>query len=172
MKPKVKTTEVDRSSEPLSPQAFGERIRLALFGHKVREIAKAVGVSPSAIYNWISGTNEPNLTKLSAFATATQVSVQWLITGRGEMREASPAFHSIFDVRHLLSAENQDAAAAVRRELEQIQRSLVAKSENEKVIVEDLHRIWAKLNHLAGEIASLKRQGAPGRGPQARKSSP
>jgi transcriptional regulator with XRE-family HTH domain len=106
----------DRSREPLSPQTFGERIRLALFGHKVREIAKAVGVSQSAIYNWISGANEPNLTKLSAFATATQVSIQWLITGAGEMRQSSRAFESALGVPYLFSAESQ-ADAAARREL-------------------------------------------------------
>jgi transcriptional regulator with XRE-family HTH domain len=60
-----------------------ERIRASLAARKIEEVAKKIGVSPSAIYNWFSGTNEPSLAKLFALAEITRTSPAWLIVGQG-----------------------------------------------------------------------------------------
>jgi transcriptional regulator with XRE-family HTH domain len=65
---------------------LGERIRAALIGRSVQQTASELGVTPSAIYNWISGTNEPNLSKLVGLARATNVSIAWLAANEGEVR--------------------------------------------------------------------------------------
>lgn len=149
----------DQPKEPLSPQPFGERVRRALFGHTVREIAKAVGVSQSAIYNWISGTNEPNLTKLAAFATATGVSVQWLVTGRGQMREIGPAYHRVTDLNYALSAEAQVDADA-RRELIFAREHADESRPVEIQYLEGLvRRLTARLENLESKFASRGKRG-------------
>jgi transcriptional regulator with XRE-family HTH domain len=60
-----------------------DRIKAALAGQKIEEIAKKIGVSSSALYNWLSGTNEPSLAKLFALAQITRTSPAWLIVGQG-----------------------------------------------------------------------------------------
>lgn len=78
-----------RRTHPRAENAFsalGERIKAALDRLTVQQVASKIGVTPSAIYNWTAGTNEPNLTKLVALAHATEISIAWLVAGEGEMR--------------------------------------------------------------------------------------
>ncbi len=83
-------------------QGFRERLKSALKGRKIDEIARTTGVSSAAIYNWLAGVNEPTVGKLVALASATQVALDWLISGKGPYcttefepaNETSPlAFH-------------------------------------------------------------------------------
>lgn len=152
---------MDRSGEP-TPQAsggFGDRVRRALFDHKVREVAKVVGVSQSAIYNWISGTNEPNLTKLAAFATATKVSIQWLITGTGEMRPGHPVYHSVTDLPYMLSAEAQMDAAAQEKIIRE-----------QQPLMEEIQRMRAEQLRLKQEIEDLKSKETRSRAPRRKRA--
>ena len=68
------------------------RLKAALASHRVEDVARQVGVTASAIYNWLSGANEPSLAKLIALAGATKVSVEWLATGKGEMQLQAPGY--------------------------------------------------------------------------------
>ncbi len=83
-------------------RGFRERLKLALKDRKIDQIARAMGVSPSAVYNWMGGVNEPTVGKLVALASATHVALDWLISGKGpygttefEPADATPplAFH-------------------------------------------------------------------------------
>ncbi len=65
---------------------FAERLQKALVGHEASEVAKKIGVSRSSFYKWLTGRFEPGLSKLAAFCTITNVSLDWLISGRGEIR--------------------------------------------------------------------------------------
>jgi transcriptional regulator with XRE-family HTH domain len=69
------------SGDP-AQRGLGERLRAALATHRIEEVARKLGVSASAIYNWISGANEPSLGKLFALAEITRTSPAWLIVGQ------------------------------------------------------------------------------------------
>jgi len=69
---------------------FAERFRKALMGMDINEVAQAVGVSRSSFYKWLSGKFEPGLAKLAALSSIANVNLDWLITGRGEMRPNGP----------------------------------------------------------------------------------
>jgi transcriptional regulator with XRE-family HTH domain len=68
---------------------------------KIEAVAGAVGVTVSSIYNWMGGVSEPDLAKLSAFAAATDVSLAWLVTGKGPRNPRA--------ADQLLSLENYSA---------------------------------------------------------------
>jgi phage repressor protein C with HTH and peptisase S24 domain len=82
--------------------AFAERLRRVLFARQTLEmdevrdgmtieldatkLAGLLGVSRSSLYKWLGAKFEPGLAKLATLAQATNVSLDWLITGRGEVR--------------------------------------------------------------------------------------
>ncbi len=76
-----------RSLELEMQIALGMRIKCALGKHDVDKVAKRVGVSRTAIYNWMAGANEPSLFRLALFARATKTNFAWLATGQGRWRE-------------------------------------------------------------------------------------
>lgn len=94
MKNSRKSDKLRPLPEPkeLFPGRLGERIRHALAGSgsSIQEIAVKLGVTPSAIYNWVSETNAPSLEKLVALAHATRTSVGWLVAAEGEIRPNHP----------------------------------------------------------------------------------
>jgi phage repressor protein C with HTH and peptisase S24 domain len=55
---------------------------LARFG-SVAALARAIGVSNNAIYKWLQGDGQPNLSNLVGLSRAARVSIEWLATGRG-----------------------------------------------------------------------------------------
>jgi len=55
---------------------------LAKFG-SVAALARAIGVSNNAIYKWLQGDGQPNLSNLVGLSRAARVSIEWLATGRG-----------------------------------------------------------------------------------------
>ena len=69
-------------------QGFSDRLALVLrgkFGHG--EFAEKVGVSVSGVRKWLAGTSEPTLSKLVAIGKAADISLEWLATGEGAMRQ-------------------------------------------------------------------------------------
>lgn len=78
-----------RTQSALAPERipdFAERLRVALIGHEAARVAKEIGVARSSFYKWLAGRFEPSLAKLQVFSSITNVNLDWLITGRGEMR--------------------------------------------------------------------------------------
>lgn len=62
------------------------RLGQAMAGRKVAEVSKAIGVSEASFYKWLEGRFEPGLAKLAMLASITNVSLDWLIAGRGPVR--------------------------------------------------------------------------------------
>lgn len=75
----------------LPEMGIQERIAQAITesGMTKSAIAKACGVSPSAVTQWLSGeTKAPTAERLLRLARATRVSYSWLIEGKGAMKAA------------------------------------------------------------------------------------
>lgn len=78
---------IHASQESQTHEAFAQRLRslIELNGGSILRLAQAADVSDTTIHVWLRGS-EPSREKLVAIADATGVSVEWLATGRGEMR--------------------------------------------------------------------------------------
>ena len=75
----------------LAKMGIHDRIReaVAASGQSKSAIAKACGVSPSAVTQWLNGeTKAPTAERLLKLARATRVSYTWLIDGKGSMQAA------------------------------------------------------------------------------------
>lgn len=75
----------------LPKMRINERIELAIrqSGQSKSAIARACGVSPSAVTQWISGeTKAPTAERLLKLARATRVSYTWIIEGKGVMKSS------------------------------------------------------------------------------------
>ena len=81
---------LDPAGEP-ERSGFHARLNLLLPGFKsVRAFATASGVSQTGLQRLING-GEPTLSTLVALARAARVSVAWLATGEGPMRQGAEA---------------------------------------------------------------------------------
>lgn len=78
--------------------SFGERLRIAFRNVKNAEIARKLGISESAVKNYIGG-RVPDSDRLIQISDLTNCNLHWLITGAG-----STFLHEDFEV-----------AAAVRK---------------------------------------------------------
>ena len=63
----------------------------------VEAVAKAAGISRRSIYDYLSGTSEPPPRRMKAFAEATGVRTEWLLTGRppkypGTIEQVAPQY--------------------------------------------------------------------------------
>ena len=119
-------------------RTLSTRIREArrLTGVSRAELARQVGVKPSAAVQWEheDGT-APSVRNLIKIATATEVSFEWLATGRGMARpqslEQKPAVstedfaHNFFEEQMLALA--RDIPARWREPLVQFLRSMLGK---------------------------------------------
>ena len=68
---------------------FSQRIRRARRNAKLSQqaLGKLLGVQRSAVSNWESASDiQPAITNLIAIAMVTNVSLEWLATGRGSMQ--------------------------------------------------------------------------------------
>lgn len=77
-------------SVKLAEMNIQERITLAIkeSGQTKSAIAKACGVNPSAVTQWLNGdTKAPTAERLLKLARATRVSYTWLIEGKGLMHD-------------------------------------------------------------------------------------
>ncbi|HDX1017342.1 TPA: helix-turn-helix transcriptional regulator [Pasteurella multocida] len=67
---------------------FSERMSLiakTLFKDNYSEFARAVGVVQPSLVRWVKGEADTSRTNLIKIAEVTNVSVEWLLTGKGEM---------------------------------------------------------------------------------------
>lgn len=59
------------------------------------QIAKNLGLSPSTISNYLSGSvKKPNRDKLSAVCRELGITLEWLLTGENKISEISPRYTS------------------------------------------------------------------------------
>jgi len=81
----------------IAGMALKDRIREARDAYKgpVEELAKKVGVSRSAFYQWLAGdTKNLRLENLFALAEETGYSAKWIATGHGTKRDSSALAHN------------------------------------------------------------------------------
>jgi transcriptional regulator with XRE-family HTH domain len=67
---------------------FGERLKLAIGDEAINAFAKKAGVGESLIRNYIKRGTTPGLDKVIVLAETANVSLDWLILGKGEMRDS------------------------------------------------------------------------------------
>ena len=73
-------------------QAFVARL-LYVLEHwpSADKLAKAAGISPSALRKWLRGEAEPSRERLITFADAAGVEIAWLVRGEGEQPQLADA---------------------------------------------------------------------------------
>ena len=67
---------------------FADRVRLLVDEFGLRPLARSTGISVGALRNWLAG-GEPKLSHLLALRGATDVNLEWLVAGRGPMRDGN-----------------------------------------------------------------------------------
>ena len=78
-------------------QAFVARLQFVLdHWPSADKLAKAAGVSPSALRKWLRGEAEPSRERLITFADAAGVEIAWLVRGEGDQ----PNLRDISNRRH------------------------------------------------------------------------
>ena len=66
---------------------FPARLRQAIAAYgSATALAQAIQRSEGAVRKWARGISEPNVSDLRAICELTGVSIDWLVTGRGESR--------------------------------------------------------------------------------------
>lgn len=75
-------------------EEFGDRIRLArIASHKTSASAFArnvLGINPTELWRYENGHIAPSSRRLEKIAAATNVSIDWLVTGKGKGPSSSP----------------------------------------------------------------------------------
>jgi phage repressor protein C with HTH and peptisase S24 domain len=97
----VRNKSDDIASSPIQQgaerQAFVARLQYVLdHWPSADKLAKAAGVSPSALRKWLRGEAEPSRERLITFADAAGVEIGWLVRGEGDrpnLRDTSNRRH-------------------------------------------------------------------------------
>ena len=104
-------------------------------------LAELVGVQRSAVSNWeSSGPVQPAAANLIAIAKATNVSMEWLATGRGPMQLSHDPHMDV------LAVDGELVDIPIERELLELFRKMSNRSQN--ILME-----------LSEELASAQRKG-------------
>lgn len=68
---------------------LAQRITLAIADQNPAEVARRVGISKNAVYNYMAGDREPQSTILQRLAAICGVSLEWLLTTDDRVRDVS-----------------------------------------------------------------------------------
>ena len=105
-----------RSRQPGPYADFGKRFVRACIEAGLpeppKERCKVFGVNATTIGNWDHGDKLPSMDNAIQIATITGVSVDWLLTGRGEMKPRTAAAETL-DISHLPSESKAATRALV-----------------------------------------------------------
>lgn len=71
-------------NSPVDSAAFASRLKEAFAGESTNAFAKKCGVGESSLRSYLSGSF-PSIDRAALIAQAADVSLEWLITGKGEM---------------------------------------------------------------------------------------
>ena len=130
-----------KCAEMSGENSFAERLKCVINSESVRGFAHRCGISEGALRNYLSG-GEPTRPALIAITAATGVSLLWLASGQGPMREAdeTPRFGaeetnaiaeigekfdpSIFKLRGGLNKELSTLVRRLLDEREQLERQI------------------------------------------------
>lgn len=74
------------AKENTGPNGLKDRVRRArrIAGMTQADLARKIGVKPSAVAQWEAGGTTPSVTNLISCAHVANVSFEWLATGRGQ----------------------------------------------------------------------------------------
>ena len=89
--------------------SFGERLRQAFGGAKQVEIARKMGVSESAVKNYVTG-RVPDAEKLLLIKNLTNCDLDWLLTGEGS--QFGTTAHADLKPNNIILTERLQAIAA------------------------------------------------------------
>jgi transcriptional regulator with XRE-family HTH domain len=93
----------ESQSMPLTPQAFSKRFKEAreAKGITPSELARRVGVTPAAVWNWENNLVTPRRPALEAVAKALGVTPDFLLTGRAQRESVeSPVTQDVPAILH------------------------------------------------------------------------
>lgn len=89
---KLHATGESGVSPPIEEESgFPERLKLAMAGQSARALARAIGKSDAVVRQYLSGESEPTRKVLLAIARVTNVAIEWLVSGKGEMYSSASA---------------------------------------------------------------------------------
>ncbi len=77
-------------ADKMTSSAFVERLKMAIGHESARSFALRIGLSPTAVAQYLSGKSEPTRPSIIALAKGADVSVEWLATGRDQIRPSPP----------------------------------------------------------------------------------
>jgi phage repressor protein C with HTH and peptisase S24 domain len=92
--------------------AFAQRLKRAAENHEIAQIAAQIGVRPATLYRWLSARFDPSLPKLADFATATNSSLGWLVSGYGPPDLRRAANHALLEEHVAIDFEPAEAKAS------------------------------------------------------------
>lgn len=107
---------------------FADRLKVAIKGESLHAFSKRCGVGDSTLRKYLTGAT-PGLENLVAIAEAADVTLDWLATGRGEMRASSSQWqNSGQQSQSQASTSEIDEEGAIQSEFMHVQRLDVSAS--------------------------------------------
>jgi transcriptional regulator with XRE-family HTH domain len=128
---------------------IGRRIKQALdvAGINQRTLAEKLGVVEATITGYVQGRTEPSGTGFATIAELTSVTLKWLITGKGPMRN-----ESIETSGYAIGAE-PDGSAPADEEMEDLPKPFIEViKEGHKLTLANQYRIAADMLDKIGEL--------------------
>ena len=118
---------------------IGERLRRLIKkrGLKQVEVCRAVGLSPSRLSNYLSGSREPDLETLSKIARFLDVRLDYFAYG-DSIKNTREVGEKIVKLREMLGLSKQDLAKSAGLEIEKLSRIELGYGEFERELVESI----------------------------------
>lgn len=113
-----------------------------------KKFAIELGISPSTVGNWIKGFSEPNSISLNQIAVKfNKVNLEWLLTGKGYMLNKEQS-----EAKELLHKYGNGTLEAERKEVNELQKKLIAKLEEIEKLKDDNHKLQEDIRLLKSQI--------------------
>lgn len=97
--------------------SIASRIRLVLGGTglSIKDFAKKCGIPYSSLQNYLRGERQPNADALILLNARLGISIDWILTGQGDMRQEAPGLDSkasaLLSAFQCLNEEEQSAVS-------------------------------------------------------------
>jgi transcriptional regulator with XRE-family HTH domain len=143
--------------DKIDPIAFGKRLRLAFNEAKNAEIARKLGVSESAVSNYVAG-RVPDADTLAKIKTITNCNLHWLLLGEGQQFSRPPEPPDLMGLlegrlRQIVREEFEALRVTTVQELGSVDEPFdiagaVEKYDNALLVLRD----WYAHEHLTAEL--------------------